>query len=172
MDSKMPNYSLAKWQGIVDAFWDKYKGLRAWQLSNINTVANNKGVLQSITGRIYKFNWGPKGFSEQQICNFPVQGMATADVMPLAMCIIYKQWLRRKMKSLLIGQVHDSIIFDVIGEEMPIINDLCLYVFNRLPQYIEQVYGLEVNVPLTGDIEFGRNYGSLKPYVKGESIVR
>lgn len=163
-DPKMPNFSKKQWENIVDKFYKKYSGLKAWQDDNISQVYRNGGWLQSVTGRIFHFDQGAKGYEIRQIKNYPVQAMATADIMPLAMCIIYKKFKELKLKSKIIGQVHDSLIFDTISEELPIIAKLCTDVFNNLPAYIEMVWKFEFNVPLGGDVEYGKDYGHLEEY--------
>lgn len=164
MDSKMPNYSKKRWEEIVEAFKDKYKGLIAWQNKNISSVYRNKGLLYSPTGRIFRITQDPKkGYNKSQICNYPVQALATADIMPLAMNIIYRElYIKRQVKSLMIGQVHDSIVFDAVEEELKKIAQLCVTVFRKLPKYIEQMWGFKFNVPLDSDCEYGQNYGEMQ----------
>lgn len=162
MDTKMPNFSQQKWADIVEGFYDKYQGLQQWQQDNISKVYQDKGLLYSPTGRIYEFHRDGKGYRKPQICNFPVQGLATADIMPLAMCIIWKKFRAAQFKSKLIMQVHDSLIFDAISAEVRAIGQLCLDVFNNLPMYIEKMWGFKFNLPLTGEIELGRNYQQMK----------
>jgi len=158
MDTKMPDFSLAKWTSIVENFYAKYSGLQAWQQENISKVYKNKGLLHSPTGRIYEFHMDKKGYKKPQICNFPVQGLATADIMPLAMCIIWKKFRAAKFRSKIIGQIHDALLFDCLNDEIMPIAKLCMQVFNDLPKYIRQTWGFEFNLPLTGAIEVGSNY--------------
>jgi DNA polymerase I-like protein with 3'-5' exonuclease and polymerase domains len=89
--------------------------------------------------------------------------MATADIMILAMTIIYLKYKSLGFASKIIGQVHDSLIFDCKKEEIKQLAEMCINIFNKLPDYIEQVWGIEeFNVPLTGDAEYGENWGDLK----------
>jgi len=164
LDPKMPNYSKSKWEGIVRKFYEKYPGLQAWQEKNISTVYRNGGWLRNPTGRIFYFDKGSKGYDIRQIKNYPVQSMATADIMKLAMCVFYKQYRALNVQSKVIGQVHDSLIFDVVENELPIIAKLCVAVFGDLPKYIERIWGFKFNVPLGGDIEYGKNYGHMEEY--------
>lgn len=164
MDQQMPNYSQSRWTEIVDAFRAKYKVLVAWQEENLRKVSINKGILLNPTGRKFDIQLTAKGYSRRQVCNYPVQSFATADLTPLAMTIIHKKMREAGAKSLLIGQVHDSLIFDAVEEEMERIARLCISVFEALPKYIEKLWGFKFNVPLTGDIEYGKNYGELKKW--------
>lgn len=164
MDAKMPSYSLKFWEEVVEAFYDKYEGLAQWQKDNFSKVYQNKGLLPSITGRIYEFHMGKSGYRRPQVCNFPVQGFATADIMPLAMCIIAKQMKKHNFKSKMILQVHDEIVFDVIASEAKALARLCIDVFEALPKYIENYWGFKFNLPLTGDIDVGLNYCNMEPF--------
>ncbi len=162
MDQKMPNYSLAKWDQIVKAFYDKYRGLKLWQIENIRMVNESRGILINPTGRKFQFFQGPKGYRPQQIKNFPVQSFATADIMPLAMVTIYRRYIAAKFESLLIGQVHDSLIWDAKKAEMQAIGKMCVDVFEHLPEYIMQLWpNINFDLPLSGDIKYGKSWGNL-----------
>ncbi len=163
MDQKMPSYSLKKWEQIVEDFYEKYKGLAIWQAEKVREVWRQKGSLRNPTGRIFKFFKGPKGFRPQQIKNFPVQAFATADIMPLAMVIIYRRFKAAKFKSLMIGQVHDALIFDAVKSEMHAIANICIDVFQHLPEYIMELWPeINFDLPMTGDADYGKSWGDLK----------
>jgi DNA polymerase I-like protein with 3'-5' exonuclease and polymerase domains len=164
-DQAMPNFSKKKWKQIVDAFWEKYRGLAEWQANNRRTVWKQKGILQNPTGRKFIFRKDPaKGYKNQQIANFPVQSLATADIMILAMVLIYRKYVEVGFKSLVVGQVHDALVFDCLEEELPAIVKMSIGIFDKLPEYLEKYFGFEFNVPLTGDAEIGKSWGSLEEY--------
>ena len=148
----------------MERFYEKYAGLKEWQEENISTVYKTGGILKNPTGREFVFRITNGGYDIRQIKNYPVQSFATADIMPLAMCIIYKQYRALELKSRIIAQVHDSLIFDVPKEELRTIAKLCTRVFERLPHYIKELWGFEFNVSLGGEIEYGPNYGQLTEY--------
>lgn len=163
MDQSMPRFSKRTWDEIVENFWDKYRGLKAWQDRNLAYVNSHEGLLVSPTKRIFHIQRDKKGgYSRRQVCNYPVQSLATADIMPMAMCLIGFYMKTRGMRSLMIGQVHDSIVFDVFDYEMEDLAKLCISVFKSLPMHLERMFGFKFNVPLDGDIEVGRTYGSLE----------
>lgn len=167
MDSKMPNFSLKKWEDIVEKFYHKYKKLKQWQDRNFNLVWKSHGTLVNPTGRIFVFEKGPKGYSQAQVKNYPVQSMATADIIPLWMNIIYMRVKKAGLKSLLIGQVHDNILFDAVESEIDQLAKICTDAADHLPEYIKQVWGLDFNIPLSADIEIGDNYGQMEEYHAG-----
>ena len=67
--------------------------------------------------------WGGSTYGTQ-IKNYPVQGFATADIVPLACINIYNLMKEKKVKSLLINTVHDSIIADVYPGEEKVMSDI------------------------------------------------
>ena len=167
-DPRMPHFSLSKWEQIHAAFFAKYWRLREWQEANIATV-NAKGYLVNPSGRILRFKQYTLtrrgetyiGYKSQQIVNYPVQSFATADVMPLAMVEIARRRQKEKLRSRLMFQVHDSLVHDSPHNEVVPIAHLAVSVFEALPRLIEKTWGFKVPIPLTGDVEFGKNYGSL-----------
>lgn len=163
MDQKMPSYTLKKWRGIVNNFYRKYKGLKAWQDENIRKVTRNKGRLVNPTGRMFRFFRDDKGgYRPQQIKNFPVQSFSTADLMPLAMIVIYKKFKEAGFKSKIILQVHDALVFDVLKSERDQIARLCLEVFKDLPKYVDHFWGIKMNVPIKGDADCGPTWAEVK----------
>ena len=115
------------------------------------------------TGRQYAFPyaertpWGGSTYGTQ-IKNYPVQGFATADIVPLACINIYKLMREKKVKSLLINTVHDSIVADVYpGEE-----DVMSEIFNKgtadvIPA-LNQYYKINFNVPLDPELKIGYDW--------------
>jgi DNA polymerase-1 len=165
-DPKMPAWSLARWGRVIKKYFKKYAGISNWQENNIKSVIRNAGILAIPTGRTYKFRLGKFGkYNEREIKNYPVQGIAGADILPLAAVIIWKTMKKRKMQSLPILTVHDSIVFDYVNSEKQELAQLCFDVFNNLPKYIKQYWGINWVVPITGEIETGDNYGSQKSFL-------
>jgi DNA polymerase I-like protein with 3'-5' exonuclease and polymerase domains len=119
------------------------------------------------TGRRFKFRptgWGGK-YNEREIKNYPVQGMAGGDILPLAAVIIRKNMRKRGFVSKMILTVHDSIVFDYKESEKKDLAKLCLSVFSNLPKYIKQYWGINWIVNLEGECEIGENYGSQTEYI-------
>lgn len=162
MDQKMPNWSLRRWESIVEDFYNKYKGLKAWQDKNIRTVWLTQGLLVNPTGRKFIFRKGDKGYRPQQIKNFPVQSFATADIMPLGMVIFYRKFLAAGFESLIIGQVHDSLLFDCKEDEMQAIAKLAINTFRELPRYLKEMFDIDFNLPIEADAEYGTSYGDME----------
>ena len=150
------------------AFLKKYPDIRVWHDELQNEAIRHK-VVTIPTGREYAFPkaermpWGGSS-SSTKIKNYPVQGFATADIVPLA-CILINQLLEQnKTKSLLINTVHDSIIADVFPEEEKIVaqclNNGCLGVISKM----KDMYGINFNVPLDVELKVGSNWLDTKLY--------
>ena len=165
MDQKMPNFTLSKWEEIVRVFYEKYPKLKKWQDKNIEKVYKN-GYLQNPTGRIFRFEEvnhkdGSKGYSVRQIKNYPVQSISTADITPIVMIEIHKMMIKYNLRSLMIGQVHDSILFDAYHNEIDSLSKICLYVMHNVPKLMQKYFNINWNVPMGGEVELGKDYGHL-----------
>ncbi len=150
------------------AFLKKYPDIKAWH-EKLQDEAIRRKVVTLPSGRQYAFPkaermpWGGSSFSTQ-IKNYPVQGFATADIVPLA-CINIQELLEaNNTKSLLINTVHDSIVADVYpGEEDVAASCLgsgCL----KVVQTMKEMYDIDFNVPLDVEIKVGSNWLETKVY--------
>lgn len=167
-DADMPRKTEKEWQLIIDKFYEKYQGLKAWQDRNMAQVLERNGVLLSVTGRYFHISQDKKGFKRRNVCNYPVQAFATADIMKLVMVMAYRYMKKANFKSLLIGQVHDSLVFDAVEEELPLLSGMMKRIFKSLPSKLGGLFNIVVNVPLTGDFKIGRNYGEMKKWDGGK----
>jgi DNA polymerase I len=164
-DPSMPRFDLPKWKKVVDAFWVKYATLRKWHYHN-EALVNSQHFLRNPSGRILTFkynrdeNEGPKGYSLNAICNYPVQSIS-ADLMFLAMLTIYSRMKAKGLKSDILLQVHDSLVIDAYPEEVYQVGAICLDVFESLPALSREYYGWDIPTNLTGEIGLGKNYGTL-----------
>ena len=147
-------------------FLEKYKDIKTWH-EKLQSEAIRFKQISLPTGRQYAFPyaertpWGGSTYGTQ-IKNYPVQGFATADIVPLACINIYKLMQEKKVKSLLINTVHDSIVADVYpGEE-----DVMSEIFNRgtadvIPA-LKQYYKIDFNVPLDTELKIGYDWLNMK----------
>ena len=178
MDPLMPDFSLKKWNEIVDQYRRKYIVLTQWQERNKTAVSQNEGWLHTATGRSYKIPMeehkkfpGVMVYKETCIKNYPVQGTATGDIVPLAMDLMWDDMDKtpqQYMSTNWFGQVHDSVLFDTMPHEVKRMAMLGIKTFERLPAMIEQIWGCKFNLPLTGEAEWGPNYANLNTSVKHE----
>ena len=147
-------------------FAEKYKGIAAWH-QQLQTEAIKLKRLKLPTGREYAFPyaermpWGGSSYSTQ-IKNYPVQGFATADIVPLACIKIYELMKEQKVKSLLINTVHDSIVADVYPDEEAVMGKIFKQGTASVIPALKEYYGINFNVPLDTELKMGYNWLDIK----------
>lgn len=117
---------------IIDAYFAEFSTIKAFMDRSIND-AREHGFVSTILGRrrylrdINSANITLRGFAERNAINAPIQGSA-ADMIKVAMIQIHHRMKAENMKSRMILQVHDELIFDAHKDEVealkPIVEDL------------------------------------------------
>lgn len=141
-------------------FIKKYKGIAAWH-KKLGEEAIRFMKITNISGRQYAFpdvkrrdNGMPSHFT--MIKNYPVQGFATGDVVPVVLNEMHKRL--QPFSSCLVNTVHDSMVIDVHPDEeqevLQMINDMN----NDLNDLIKEAYDIEMNVPLLLEAKIGTNW--------------
>lgn len=130
--SERLNIPRAEARHIIDQYFEKYPGIKAF-MNNTVISARENGYVETIMGRrryirdINSANAVVRGFAERNAINAPIQG-SSADMIKIAMINIHHAFLEKELKSKMILQVHDELIFDVQKDELevvkPIIHDL------------------------------------------------
>ena len=149
-----------------EAFLEKYSGIASWH----EKLGNEALVRKKITlpsGREYMFpnvrRFPSGGFSNgTQIKNYPVQGFATADLLPVALVSLHKKIKEKKIKSLICNTVHDSIVMDVHPDEEGIATDLLTEAMLGIRKECKSRYGLEYNVPIGIELKIGNDWSNLE----------
>lgn len=165
LDHKMPKLGIKKYEQVVEEFYKKYKILKQWQDKNYAIVCK-QGYLVNPTGRILTFHKQMKGgvlqYNRPDICNYPVQSFATADIVPLTMIVVNQRLKREGLYDVkIINQVHDSIILDTPDKYVDRVCSLVYNVFKEIPQLVERCFGFEYNIPMSGECKYGQNWNSL-----------
>jgi len=143
-------------------FLEKYRGIKEWH-DRLQSEAIRCKKIKLPTGREYAFpyaertSWGGSTYSTQ-IKNYPVQGFATADIVPLACINIYKLMKERKVKSLLVNTVHDSIVADIYPGEEGVMGKLFKQGTADVIPALKQYYNINFNVPLDTELKIGYNW--------------
>ena len=158
------------------AFLEKYKDIAKWHESLQSNAIQYKKV-QTPSGREYAFPyaqrqaWGGSSYSTQ-IKNYPVQGFATADIVPIACINAYRMMQDANVKSLLINTVHDSIVVDVHPDEIETMTKLLNRATKNVIDSLYDFYKVEFNVPLDTEIKVGHNWLDMQEIItKTERIV-
>lgn len=153
-------------QRYYRAFKDKYNGVTEWH-KDLQKDAVTKKEISLPSGRVYAFpdakwtQWGT-ATNRTAICNYPVQGFATADLLPMALVKLHTSVESLGMKSVICNTVHDSIVMDVYpGEE-----EQCIEVMSKamlcLPEETKRRYQTEYNMPVGIELKMGKNWLDLE----------
>ena len=113
---------------IIDNYFEQFPDIKTYMDSMIDfarengyveTIKNRKRHLKDINSR----NAPIRGFAERNAINAPIQGSA-ADIIKIAMINIRKEMQLRNLKSKLLLQVHDELVFDLFNEEKDVMLEL------------------------------------------------
>jgi len=143
-------------------FLEKYKDIKKWH-ENLQSEAIRYKRVKLPTGREYAFPyaertpWGGSTYGTQ-IKNYPVQGFATADIVPLACINIYKLMREKDVKSLLVNTVHDSIVADVYPGEEDVMSEIFKQGTSDVIPSLKKYYNINFNVPLDTESKIGINW--------------
>jgi len=148
------------------AFKQKYDGVSDWhQLLQRDAVT--KSHIRLPSGREYCFpgtrwtEWGT-ATNRTAICNYPVQGFATADLLPIALVVLHKALKDSDLQSVICNTVHDSIVMDVYpGEEKQCIEIMAKSML-CIPQETERRYGVRYDMPVGIELKMGKNWLDLE----------
>lgn len=141
-------------------FSDKYSGVANWHNKLAEEALENRKITIP-SGREYAFpnvqrrsTGGVTYFTN--IKNYPVQGFATADIVPISLIHIHN--LLKKFKSCIVNTVHDSIVIDVHPDEERAVIEVIADTNRILPELIRERWGTEFNVPLLLEAKIGPNW--------------
>lgn len=113
---------------IIDNYFEQFPDIKTYMDSMVDfarengyveTIKNRKRHLKDINSR----NAPIRGFAERNAINAPIQGSA-ADIIKIAMINIRKEMQLRNLKSKLLLQVHDELVFDLFNEEKDVMLEL------------------------------------------------
>ena len=142
---------------FIDAYFEKYSGVREFIDRTLDQARRDQKVM-TLFGRvrpipdIHSKNFNLRGFAERTAVNTPLQGTA-ADLIKIAMIRIDADLRGRKLRSQMLLQVHDELVFEVPEEEVGAMKRL-------VSERMENVY--ELKVPLKVDVGVGLNWRDLE----------
>ena len=151
--SQQTNLSRAESKIMIDSYFENYPGLKDYMSSQIDFARNN-GYVQTIMGRrrylqnINSQNNMLRSGAERNAINAPIQGSA-ADIIKIAMIRVHEKFKEQSLKSKMLLQVHDELVFDVYKSEKNIVKTI-------VKDTMESA--VKLLVPLKIDLEFGKNW--------------
>lgn len=140
-------------QVFIDKYLQTYPGIKEYMDSTIKfatengfvkTLFNRKRNIPELKNTVYTIRQ-----SGQRIAlNTPIQG-TSADIIKLAMVKVYKKFKEKNLKSKMIIQVHDELVFDTYKDELETVKQIVTDTMNH-------VY--EIKVPLKVEVDYGKNW--------------
>ena len=146
----------AEARAYIDRYFARYQGVRAFIEKTLEST-RNEGSVRTLFGRVRPIpdiasrNPNSRGFAERTAVNTPLQGTA-ADLIKLAMIALDRKLAERKLKTRMVLQVHDELLFEVPNDERGEVDAL-------VRAEMEGV--VKLDVPLVADLGFGPNWRDL-----------
>ena len=138
---------------IIESYFKEFPKIKNHMDSNISFAKEN-GYVETILKRkrylsnINSGNATMRGFDERNAINAPIQGSA-ADIIKIAMINIYQKLEKKQLKSKLLLQVHDELVFELFNGEEEQLSDIVKE---------EMMNAVKFNVPLEVEIGIGKNW--------------
>jgi len=138
---------------IIDAYFTEFPAIKKYMDDVVNT-AREQEYVETILGRrrylrdINSRNMTLRGFAERNAINAPIQGSA-ADMIKVAMINIHDWMKKEKLKSQMVLQVHDELVFDIHVQEKEIMKE-------KVEHFMKTAILLDV--PMEIGMGFGDNW--------------
>ena len=142
---------------FIDGYLDTYPEIKkymdevvriAYDKGYVKTIMNRKRTIDELKSKVYLV----RTQGERMALNTPIQG-SSADILKKAMIEIYQEFHEKQLKSKMLVQVHDELVFNVVLEEQEVVTEI-------VKRVMENTY--QLNVPLVVDIETGKNWYEAK----------
>ena len=138
---------------IIDDYFANFPAISSY-IGNTVENARRLGYVETLFGRrrylpdINSRNANVKALAERNAVNAPIQG-TSADIIKLAMVEVGKEISDRHLKSRMVLQIHDELVFDVTGDEIGVMQKI-------VTEKMENVISL--SVPLTVECNYGKTW--------------
>ena len=138
---------------IIDAYFQEFPAVKeymdgaiqkAQQTEFVETILGRRRYLRDINSR----NITTRGFAERNAINAPLQGSA-ADLIKVAMINVYEWMKRENLKSKMILQVHDELVFDAHKDEVELLK-------KHIPGLMSNA--IKMNVPIEVEVGVGTDW--------------
>lgn len=147
------NISRSEAAEIINAYFEEFPAIKRY-MDNSILDAREKEYVETILGRrrylrdINSRNITTRGFAERNAINAPIQGSA-ADIIKIAMVNIHRWMEKENLKSRMIMQVHDELVFDVHKDEVDVLKE-------QVTRLMKSAVRLEV--PMEVEVGVGKNW--------------
>ncbi len=155
--SQQTGFSREEGIHFIETYFAKYPGISEY-LEGVKAKTRECQFVETVMGRrrfvpdINASNFNVRGAAERMAINMPIQGTA-ADIMKLAMIRVQDRLEREKMRTKMLLQVHDELVFEVPKEELDTLHELAL---------AEMPAAHALDVSLKVDAKWGYNWGDME----------
>jgi len=149
-------------QAYYRAFKEKYSGVAQWH-ETLQTQALIDKVVQIPSGREYSFpytkrtKWGGVT-GATRIKNYPVQGFATGDLVPISLVALHRMFKLEGLKSIIINTVHDENVVDTFPGEEHSVARLLRSSMMSIKEECMKRYGVDYDMPIGIEVSRGLNW--------------
>ncbi len=146
---------------FIDMYFSKYPGISGY-LDDVKAKTREAQYVETLLGRrryvpeINASNFNVRGAAERMAINMPIQGTA-ADILKLAMVRVQRRLEREEMKTRMLLQVHDELVFETPVDEMDSLKELVL---DEMPAALENY--VELDVSLKVDVKWATTWGDME----------
>lgn len=140
-------------QDIIDGYFESFPAIKSF-ISDTIKGARENGYVETLFGRrryirdINAGNANMRAVAERNAVNAPIQG-TSADIIKIAMIRIDRQLRERNLRSKMVLQIHDELLFEVPEEEIRTLME-------TVPSQMEGV--IKLSVPLSVECHYGKNW--------------
>jgi DNA polymerase-1 len=144
-------------EAFIKSYFANFPGIAEWQQRTL-ALTREKGYAESLFGRrrylpaVHSSNFQVRSAAEREAINMPIQGTA-ADIIKVAMIRVDAEMRERQLRSRMLLQVHDELIFECPAGEVEAIKELAVRIMPA---------SIELAVPLRVDLKQGRNWGEME----------
>ena len=155
--AQQTGFSREQGREFIDTYFAKYPGINNY-LEEVKDRARADKYVETLLGRrryladINSPNFNTRGGAERMAINMPIQGTA-ADIMKLAMVRVQRRLDAEAMRTRMLLQVHDELVFETPREELERLQSL---VFDEMPA------AMDLAVTLKVDAKWGDNWGDME----------
>ena len=138
---------------IIDSYFEQYGTIKNY-MDKVISQAREEGYVETIMKRrrylpdINSGNAIVRGYAERNAINAPIQGSA-ADIIKMAMISVHAEMKKKQVKSKMILQVHDELVFDVHNTEEVLIQDLVRKAMEK---------AVKLSVPMQVELKLADNW--------------
>ncbi len=140
-------------QKIIEDYFAGFPSIRSF-IEDTKEAARETGYVETLFGRrryipeINSKNGTIRALAERNAVNAPIQG-TSADIIKLAMIAVDEEMAAKGLKSRMVLQIHDELVFDTLPEEVEVLKDI---VVSKMENVVK------LSVPLTVECDYGENW--------------